>query len=181
MFKTKIFLIIAAFVLTLISCEKEEVTPEIEKEGEFAFYIATLPVGQVIADSLLLENLELESEPLFTAEDIREYRWGNHQVCLVDAAATRVAERTDLYHKYFVITVDGVRIYWGYFQAWIDSSGCMHPVIILEAVFPVGTYRLSSPICIQRNYFDDQGKPSDDPEDPRNDPRIRAALADVIS
>ena len=102
MFKTKIFLFIAAFVLTLISCEKEEVTPEIEPEGEFAFYIATLPAGQVIADSLLLENLVLESQPLFTAEDIQEYKWDNHRICLVDAAATRVAERTDLYHKYFV-------------------------------------------------------------------------------
>ena len=181
MFKSKIFLIIAAFVLTLISCEKEEITPEIEQEGEFAFYIATLPAGQVIADSLLLENLMIEPEPLFTVDDIREYRWDDHRICLVDATAARVADRTDLYHKYFVITADGVRIYWGYFQAWIDSNACMHPVIILEAVFPAGTFRISSPFCIQRNYFDDQCLPSDDPEDPRNDPRIQAALADVIS
>ena len=70
--------------------------------------------------------------------------------------------------------VGNERIYWGLFQANIDSYGSQNPVIMLSPQFSRGEFVIGKSITIHRSYFDGEGL--ENTIDPRADIRIYNAL-----
>lgn len=169
-------LFIACALFSLTSCDRNNEPEKLKHSNDFTIYLAKGDVYELSMDDL--DDLQLEKEPFITINDIESYKWNTHSITFTDSAFdTKISAYTNLWKTGFVVSLGSERIYYGVFQAYIDSWGSQDPVIIVNPPHPAmdnGSITQQS-ITIQRNYFDFNSEQSGD-DDPRKDQRIYSAL-----
>lgn len=167
--KQLIYLLIAITAFT--SCIDESFISENAKD-RFAVYL--LNDSKLVATEAAkrdLSTLQLASEPLFTAANMKYYKWKEHTFSVDTVCAKKIRDAAkanpSVFGIPFVVTVDRERIYLG--ALWLAHSSFMPS-------FPnVLVYFASSPL--QQTFYIDLSVISS--VDKRNDERIYNALKSV--
>ncbi len=114
-----------------------------------------------------LQNLSLQSTPLFTASDLKSYRWASHAMegtPHLDSLLDRMAHsQGSVFGRPFVVKVGNDRIYLGSF--WWAYSSLMPQCPYIELISPK-PWRIELP-------------PMHAGDDPRADARVYQSLKDA--
>jgi hypothetical protein len=78
-----------------------------------------------------VNELELQSRPLFTADDIMSYDWNRHTFTLTKTATAELPS-PGVFGVPFVLVSQGQRQYLGFFWSMVSSVACPHPVIFVD-------------------------------------------------
>ncbi|MCP4610696.1 MAG: hypothetical protein GY845_18470 [Planctomycetes bacterium] len=136
-----------------------------DSEGEFAIYS---PKQEMTIDELAIaSHLEINEEPIISANDIISYSEQTHEIALTPDAAERL-DQLELSGRPFVVCVDRQPIYAGAFMAAYFSR--TFDGVVIETL---GVAQSQS-IRIQLGYPEFLELHSGD--DPRSDPAILRAL-----
>ena len=147
-----------AFLIILFSLH--DAMPE---EIKYSFEIYFVESDIKATKDINLSKLKISKEPWINHYDIMEYLWDDH-IFLLNSERARLPI-TSLHGKPFVVVVDGVRCYVGFFWSPIFSVSCPYPVIEIE--IPPSEYQ------IKRAYPTPKFAVGDDS---RNDARIYNCL-----
>lgn len=153
-----------------ISCVDKSLVPE-NAESMFSVYLLNdSKLTAVDAVKKKLSDLQLATEPLFTIENLKYYRWSNHSFMIDSTAAKKIGalakERPTVFGIPFVITVDKEKIYLGTF--WFLYSSLMPPCPATDITF--------TPSKVQQEFTIGREYPMPNGNDKRNDERIYNAL-----
>jgi hypothetical protein len=151
----------------LLSCQPvlEDETPPPTEPDQFAIYLAAS--GFVFDDQIEPADIRLEDQPLVSLDDINSYTFKTHEINLTPSAEIRLSN-IDLAGRPFVITINDQVIYAGEFMAAFMSRSSDRVVILWPPM------ENDSIMKIQLGY---PGPDFFAGEDPRDDPRIQAALS----
>ena len=157
------------FLITVIAFIFSGCRPE--KNNEFAIYTLKQEIPATQLDQVDINQLELASKPIISADDIVSYDQTSHVIELTRKAYTRVQELFTLPVKVegipFVVCVGMERIYSGAFMTPV-SSIALDGVVISQ---PFGSEKTT--IQITLSY---PGAGIFTGIDPRSDPRIIKSL-----
>jgi hypothetical protein len=142
--------------------------------GELRIYLVEDSLSYDEISSLAdLSSLHLKEPPLLTSRDIESYEWATHTMKLKPECGMRLfttfAQRTrhPMISHPFVVAVDSLRIYMGalnsMYSSWSASNVPRIGIPFEDA--PVSALRIAGATAGRGKF-----------NDPRNDPRIRAAL-----
>lgn len=166
--KTILVLIIVTF--SLLSCKSNPVTSK-DNNG-FSFHL-TIDDPDNHPDSVPLEKLVLEYEPILSYKQIESYEWNSHKIIYSDEAQEEIIKKGSILGRNFVVIAENQRIYWGRFMNNSFSSTCQNPVIVLHDHLVLESTNTNN-FVIDRaypSYFADTNS-----TDLRNDIRIYNAL-----
>jgi len=158
-------------LLIIFCCDIENDKSEIN--GEFSIYISDSTYNY---EGLTLEEIQINETPFLTIDEITSYNWNTHEIKYPKSVWEEIKERGNLLHKYFIVVVNGERIYWGIFMDDLDSGGCQNPVIKLLWRYPDGKNTTPESLKINRAYIEYLG--SEDDPDIREDTRIYDILSE---
>lgn len=159
------YILIILIALSLAAC-----APRAD-DGALGLYLVTNPVDTAAALETDLDDLFIEREPLIDQNDMVRYDWSTHTVTLTSTAAERLrALPVPVSGRAYVLTAGDKRIYVG--SIYTPISSLSFPGIVLMQ--PLSDE--------QREVRFEPGYPAPGAfrgDDQRNDPRIRAALANA--
>ena len=155
--KMKYFICLFAFKLLFFSfgCNSNPVDSETEKKYEM---FLTKNIKNNFPENVSLYNLSLEDEPILSTQLIESYTWKNHMISFSDETRERIKLKEPLFERYFVVTAQNQRIYWGLFTDIASSGICQNPVILLLPRHPDKSNFIPNSFVIERaypNYFGD--------------------------
>ncbi|MCX8031828.1 MAG: hypothetical protein N3B14_00280 [Thermoleophilia bacterium] len=161
----QILFLLVGLVLILSGCQAA-------RDNSFALYLVSQDIPASELARVDINQLEIESEPLISSDDIVSYSKTSHSVELTEEASARLKQifPIPVGGKPFVVCVGKERIYTGAFWTPLSSQS-YDGVVILQ---PPDTTATVIQIAL--------GYPSPDffrGEDPRGDPRIMKALEEA--
>jgi len=143
-----------------------------EAQTKFGIFLTADLTPDTIPDRLDLAHVQLAPSPVISADDVINYDFSTHSMKLRLEALARIPN-PPVHGLPFVVVADGQRIYVGAFWTDISSIPSHVPTITVNK----SSFDKSEASAIQivhRAYPTDAfGKGPD----PRNDPRIKSALA----
>lgn len=162
----------AIFYLILIlifvnGCNSNPINSDLDET--FSIYLVKVTENNT-PDFKSLTDLELEEEPLLSANTIDYYEWGIHKITYPDLMKESIKSEEPLFGRYFVVIADGHRIYWGMFTDSASSMAIRNPVIMLWSRSVLDTSFVSNSLVISKSYVFEPDN------DLRNDSRIHDAL-----
>ena len=158
-----IVVVLAILLLSMLAVQADRKREEAKKGSiSFGIHLVRNMTGPQAAE-IPLDRLVVDSTPILSDEDIRLYRWADHELDLQDADAflDRLPD-VPVQGLPFVVMVNGERIYLGAF--WTSYSSWSTDLPVIDVIM--------NPLAIKPGYPWDQTR---DP-DPRQDPRIRSVL-----
>jgi hypothetical protein len=150
------------------------VSAENEAQTRFGIFLTQNSGLDTRAGMIDLAHVQLVSPPVISANDLISYDYSTHSMKLRREALARIPH-PPVNGLPFVVIADGQRIYLGAFWTTLSSMSCDIPTITVDKA----ALLKSHPPDVQTI---DRGYPTDTfgrGPDPRGDPRIRNALAEL--
>lgn len=171
--KSKLFFA-AVLLFLLVGCSQSATYPDphsTDAVGKFSMYLVKEGVSAQQILEIDVSELELESTPILSIEDIVVYSWETHEIELTDSAYETI-KKLDVPGLPFVVRVGSESIYSGAF--WVSYSSMSFGGIVIDTLLGSMDERT---IRIQLGYPE-----SPDlfvGEDLRSDTRILQSLQDA--
>lgn len=162
---------IMILLIVLQACKSE--ATKSNSENDFSIYLVK-EIENNFPGSVSLDRLILEDEPLLSSEMIDSYEWTKHRISFSLETKEKLKTKEPLYGRYFVVTAQKQRIYWGLFTSDVSSMSCQNPVIKVWPRHPSGESFIPDTLKIDRAYPEYFGNKND--KDLRNDDRIYITL-----
>lgn len=168
----KTFISLTTILLLIYGCESP--VSETNTENDFSIFL-TKNIEDNSPANIPLNKIVLEEEPIITIKSIEFYTWANHKITFSDEAKDGLKLKEPLFGRYFIVTVQNDKIYWGLFTDGASSSGCNNPVIMIWSRSVLDTSFISNSFIIHRAYPEYIGNEND--KDLRNDSRLYNVLS----
>jgi hypothetical protein len=143
-----------------------------ESQTKFGIFLTVNPDLAIRPGAVDLANIQLASPPVISADDIIIYDFSTHSMKLRSAALDRIPN-PPVHGLPFVVVANGQRIYLGAFWTEVSSIPSSVPTITVDRA----SLNKNQPQDVQ---IIDRAYPTrsfGEGPDPRNDPRIKNALA----
>jgi hypothetical protein len=167
---------VSSLILTLAllccRCGENTAAPDPSPPGVgLRIYAANVAhTGDLSYQHFDVDTVTLSDTPLIAYDEILTYDTAGHVLTLTMPRDSVLVPGMSVYGSAFVVTLDGDRLYGGFFWMSFSSIPCYVPIILLDTLFnPL----LPNQIRIARNYAD----PDTTSPDPRHNAALFARLA----